>query len=277
MWKSYNDFFNEVYVPFDECNIGEIKKWNESHEDELKLMLPQFLYPINDYDKSDLKVMIFGQEPLRWCNPEEEIYFYEDTDIQSASKLYSGYMNLLNDINKFKKSDIRKARFNQEYHRLQILITDKCKEYNKKAGFMWNNLIKLTPMESGNSGKKFFNQINAIRESSWLIKEEIIFFKPDILIFLTGPSYDFLIQNKIKVETDPNDINKFKEIHIFNVNKKTNVKQFLESQLCVYDIENTKLSLRTYHPQAHLKKEEWTKLHNEIDAIICNKISKLFS
>ncbi|MGI5056941.1 hypothetical protein [Treponema socranskii] len=91
------------------------------------------------------------------------------------------------------------------------------------------------------------------------------FFKPNILIFLTGPNYDCVIQDKIA------------DIHVFDVISKEKVKSFPDTQLCIFNIKNIDFALRTYHPQAHLTREEWSKLHGKIDWLIADEIGRLYS
>ena len=244
MGKDYEKFFADYYAAYANRNFEAVKEWNKQHKADEKLLCPQFLSPLPEYEHADLKVMIFGQE--RWHNPDD-------------------YMKLLNgDDAEFKKGGIRKAPFNKEYRRLRNLIQETAKKYGKSAGFMWNNLIKLTTLKGG-AGKKYFNKLSAVRESSLLIKDELNFFKPNILIFLTGPNYDCVIQDKIA------------DIHIFDVISKEKVKPFPEAQLCIFNIKNIDFALRTYHPQARLTREEWSKLHGRIDRLIADEIGRLYS
>lgn len=266
MEKDYEKFFAEHYADYDDNNFPVIKEWNENHKDDEKLLCPQFLSPLPEYEQADLKVMIFGQEALRWHDSDDGMVFYEDGhEPKDYSDLYSNYMKLLNgDDAEFKRGNIRNAPFNKEYRRLRNLIQDAAKKYGKSAGFMWNNLIKLTAL-TGGSGLKYFGEINAIQESSLLIKDELAFFKPNILIFLTGPYYDVVIQNEIK------------GTHIFDVVSKDKVEPFNDGMLCVFNIKNIDLALRTYHPGAHLTTEEWSRLHEKTDQLIVEKIDQLYS
>ena len=266
MGKDYEKFFTDYYAAYDDRNFEAVKEWNKQHKADEKLLCPQFLSPLPEYEHADLKVMIFGQEALRWHNPDDSMNFYEDGhEPQDYSDLYSDYMKLLNgDDAEFKKGGIRKAPFNKEYRRLRNLIQETAKKYGKSAGFMWNNLIKLTAL-TGGSGLKYFGEINAIQESSLLIKDELAFFKPNILIFLTGPYYDVVIQNEIKCT------------HIFDVVSKDKVEPFNDGMLCVFNIKNIDLALRTYHPGAHLTTEEWSRLHEKTDQLIVEKIDQLYS
>ena len=244
MGKDYEKFFADYYAAYANRNFEAVKEWNKQHKADEKLLCPQFLSPLPEYEHADLKVMIFGQE--RWHNPDD-------------------YMKLLNgDDAEFKKGGIRKAPFNKEYRRLRNLIQDAAKKYGKSAGFMWNNLIKLTTL-TGGSGLKYFWEINAIQESSLLIKDELNFFKPNILIFLTGPYYDFVIQNEIK------------GTHIFDVVSKDKVEPFNDRMLSVFNIKNIDLALRTYHPGAHRTAEEWSRLHGKTDQLIADEIGRLYS
>lgn len=218
---------SSIYREFDESVFAEIKLYNEKQEsDDKKIVFPMLLNDINRYVSADLKVMVFGQEVNKWCYPEALGNFYEDCENhEQYMEFYKGYMEEFIQSDKFNHNTL----FWKEYFRLNETLV---RIYpKKKIGFMWNNLIKLTCLEM-NSGKKMFNKIPAIKSASLLIKDEIEYFRPNIIIFLTGPSYDFIALNKEYIEIE-------------SIEK---VPSYSENELVVINIPNVDLALRTYHP-----------------------------
>ncbi|MDD3771842.1 MAG: hypothetical protein PHC38_04205, partial [Weeksellaceae bacterium] len=68
------------------------------------------------------------------------------------------------------------------------------------------------------------------KDSFNVIKAEIEILKPHLIIFLTGPNYDGIINDRLSIV-------KYKKIDGFN-----------ERQLAGIEMDSVKCALRTYHP-----------------------------
>jgi len=244
----------KTYHSYDEKFYGKIKEYNSSQEIEKnRLVCPMLLDELPDFRDAEIKVMIFGQEVNRWNLSDEGKFFYEDfdNDIADFMDLYKGYMSI------FQNTGFRNhTPFNAEYLRIQKLLKKTFTNYN--VGIMWNNLIKLSALEM-NTGIKLYDNIPAVKESSLLIKSELECFKPDIILFYTGPNYDFVINTK----------------EIFNITNKNPVNGFSDKELLSLEIPGVSLALRTYHPGYLSRKPElFEKIKQKIDSQIVQVIEK---
>ena len=100
-------------------------------------------------------------------------------------------------------------------------------EINEKFGVVWNNIIKVGKCGKGAPTESIqdiqFEHFN-------VFKKEIEILKPDLLIFFSGPNYDYQTKKA------------------FGKIEKKLVDGFTERQLCELEILNTALAFRTYHP-----------------------------
>jgi len=129
------------------------------------------LLKINEdlFSKSDLKIMIYGQETKGW----HELA----TPIEVSMDKYEEFFFSKNPYNGYKKSAFWKA-FNffkkglEQHHK------------EKELYFIWNNISKI-----GRSDKKtgVTPDIRNLERAYFpVMKEELLILKPDIIIFMTG-------------------------------------------------------------------------------------------
>ncbi|WP_338353035.1 hypothetical protein [Thalassolituus oleivorans] len=135
-------------------------------------------------NKSDLKVMIFGQETKGWgdrCGildtPESTVAMYDTFFCQK--KFYSGYW----------KSSFWKA-FRYFEKQLQKAHPD------KSIYFSWNNISKIGKSKGKTGVSKEARA--AERQTFSVVFSEVQAFDPDIVIFLTGPNRDGDIKHHFK-------------------------------------------------------------------------------
>jgi hypothetical protein len=166
----------------------------------------------NDYENSDIKVMIFGQETNSWYGNFNG----------NLGEIMGYYKKLFNDN---KKS---KGQFSNGRKKLIELLEQKYP--NKKIGTIWNNVVKIGCAERHkNTPPKYIYDIE--KENFKVIKSEIEILKPDIILFLSGPNYDYRIENSF---------GKFKSENIGT--------KFSQRQLSKVEIGFGKNVFRTYHP-----------------------------
>lgn len=127
-------------------------------------------------NKSDLKVMIFGQETKGWGDrlgaldtPEAIVAMYDKFFCQK--KFYGGYG---------KSSFWRAFRYFEK--QLQKSQPD------KQIYFSWNNISKIGKSKGKTGVSK---EVRAVeRQNFSVVCSEVQAFDPDIVIFLTGPNRD---------------------------------------------------------------------------------------
>jgi hypothetical protein len=170
-----------------------------------------------DYEKSDIKIMVVGQETNGWHNIFEkdpiailDSYYHFIT----RGKCWSYGGQFWNSVKRF----------------INLL---KNKYPNKSVGFIYNNLVKI-----GKSSDKGFPPdyiYHVEKEHFNILKDEIEILKPDIVLFLSGANYDHVLFDKLG-----------------NV-AMNEVETFTKREFSVLEIENVKFAFRTYHPNYLLR------------------------
>lgn len=168
----YRRMFNILDEHLNEYNSNSIAK---------KKATNPFLISIPDnYDSYKNRIMIFGQETNGWCSECGNSSEYSN----SIDKSIETYREFYLDGRVYNSS----SPFWNEFKRIRHEILKE-----KNALFLWNNVNKIGRVGVGN-----LQEINNIQFNYFqVIKEEIKAFKPNIMIFLTGPNYDFFIKSNI--------------------------------------------------------------------------------
>lgn len=167
------------------------------------------------YEKADLKIMFFGQETNLWLGERNDGAFLGE--IEPIIDLYCRFY-LNNQCYKYG------GQFWNGISRFKTLIKKQIAD--RKIGLLWNNVVKI-----GKCDKGFPYKINDITNNFFnVITSEIMITQPDVLVFLSGPFYDYEIRKKL---------GDFKLISI---------DSFPQRKLCRLEIENQPIAFRTYHP-----------------------------
>jgi len=174
--NSYNKKMETLITPHINAmrKALEISKLGVSSED----IGPFVPYIFDEYESSKIKLMFVGQQ----TNGGPSIKDLIDQKIS--------YPELFEDWVEFKHNDASsKSHYNSPFWNF---IHKVCKEIGiNKLGFVWSNIVKF---ESNNScprkeiyeiGRKFFNTMPL----------EIKAVEPDMVVFLTGPNYDWAIKD----------------------------------------------------------------------------------
>ena len=204
---------------FDELS-PRISVYNENlclknEEDKNQATNPLMLMIDEDWEKADLKVMIFGQENNFWGGE------------CGNGGAFGGKINEVIEIyNKFYLKDtMYSCPFWNEFRRIRSEISTN----DKKVAVLWNNIVKI-----GRLGPGFNLEIHQITKQYFnVIQDEIKILQPDLLIFFTGPKYNERIQEAL---------GEFSNIEIDG---------FSARQMCNIEFKEfpgIKKSIRTYHP-----------------------------
>ena len=211
---------------------------------------------------ADLKVMVFGQEPLNWPMPilDDGSQVQSDDFVELYQRFYSdnykGEYFLTDSDNHLAKNKFFSMGFNGIMSGIKDFVLGE--QYSdKKVAYLWNNISKLSV-----GGRKGVDSgIHDLEiEYFHVIPQEIEILKPDVLIFLTGPGqhpYYSYIQDNFNVKGSPiplagNDIDAVAKL----------------------DIEGISLAYKTYHPTATkdgdsgiTDAEKWKYYHAILDDI----------
>jgi len=187
-----------------------------------------------EYQVSDLKVMIVGQETDGWNGSFE----YKKKNINELMYDYYNYFYNIAETDRLKER-LKKKRKRPFWNKKNFkYFQEKLKKEfpNKKISFIWNNVSKIGKLDSGKPTEtikkfedKYFKDV---------FKHEIKILKPDVIIFTTGDRKIPLKHNSVK-----------------------SVKEEQVSEIIFDDFPEI-VAVRTYHPNAriqggkkHLKKQ----------------------
>ena len=127
-----------------------------------------------EYDHSDIKVMIIGKETNDWGNNFTG-------DIQEILEIYDDFFNSGFALNSYK------GHFWNGFKRFNTLLQAKYKD--KKISYLWNNVIKIGASGRGQNHPQ--NYIYEVEQTHFnLLEKELEILNPDIVLFLSGPTYD---------------------------------------------------------------------------------------
>lgn len=189
---------------------------------------PYLIYVPEKYEKSSIKVMFCGQETQSW-NSEE----YGDplnATVESVMYRYNVFVN--ND------------GYNSPYWNFQKRIINR----NKNVGFIRNNIVKIGKLCDPGCD----DTIDAMaREYFPVFKKELEILKPDLIIFLTGPNYDWRIRNTI---------GDFSLKHLGDPNECYDELIFVDSTI--------PKSVRINHPRSLQQNSKYWPMIENIDKII---------
>ncbi|MGF7141473.1 hypothetical protein [Roseimarinus sediminis] len=215
-----NKKLKELYVENFRLLVPELLEFNSKVNKNKKATNPFLLTVPTDYESFQNKIMVFGQETNGWCGECGDGGAFSNNIDKSLGIYNSFYLD--GGIRKYK------GPFWNEFKRIKREI-----EKRKNSVFVYNNINKIGKLGRGNLDK-----INEIQFRKFnIINDEINLLKPDIIIFLTGPNYDFFIKKNIGAfeQTTISD----SIFRIVFTSKHQNIKCF-----------------KTYHPNAlyHQKK-----------------------
>jgi hypothetical protein len=212
-------------------------KWKEltNEADKIKGVKPAhpLLIKVNDnYEKADIKVMIFGQETFGWHKE-----FSGGKNIDFLMNDYNYYLNN-NTQDYFYKGRVKRKnkrtfwnRSNFKYFQEQLETHFK----GKSIEFLWNNLSKI-----GKTGKgKQTDEIKVLENTYFnVIEKELKILQPDIIIFVTGPTRDKLLKNKLNTTLE----------QCSSQYKTRQLAKVIFSDITNVDNKEI-LAFRTYHPR----------------------------
>lgn len=213
------DKLKELYSSKWEQLSSAMKPIVESNNYSIKPTNPLLLWPClgdDEYDKADVRVMIFGQETNDWYgtfNPNAD----KDEEIERISKLYKNFLYV---------NQPYKSQFWNGFNLFKKMLEKKFPDKNIR--YIWNNVVKI-----GKARQKGFppDYIYNVEQTYFrVLDNEINILKPHIILFLTGPNYDNYIKDKlVKIH--------FKQISPFTSRK-----------IAELDINGVNFAFRTYHP-----------------------------
>lgn len=186
-------WFNEIFKPYIRNNPN------------LNISYPFFTGVSDEYIKSQKRIMIVGQETNGWN------VFKEDWTIKDSRDWAIDYLNFqLKYCNYQDLKEIFKRRNSSPFWSFFKAFS------NDGIVPCWNNIDKAQ-RKFGNQTKALTVEIEAELNktitslNTTLFLKEIEITKPDIIIFITGPNYQFTMEKALQLEQDT--LRDFKPTH----------------------------------------------------------------
>jgi hypothetical protein len=190
-----------------------LQSFNEDDPEDLENLAthPLLIKTDDEYAKADLKVMFFGQETNEWNG-----VFEEYADLESVLAVYENFY-------------LKKGYEQYGKPFWNFIRNLKSTQSTKKIGYIWNNVLKIGKSESGTPQQGL---IKYTIDYFNVIPQEIEILKPNVLLFLSGHTYDDHIR---------------KTIGNFSI---VPIEGFSTNELCILKFDNISvdLAIRTYHP-----------------------------
>jgi hypothetical protein len=185
--------------------------------DLLRQLNGPFLLATNDdYERISPRAMIFGQENNGWL---EGHYLFWLTTL--------GLEDCLSPYRSFDIGGYRPGVFGRYFALLRRTIRGEITDDNRRS-VLWNNLFKFNHDGKATIYSPLLQAILKLQGD--IVLEEIKVLRPDVVIFLTGPRYDWVIEQLLNATIRP-------------------LSPFPKNELAhVVSASLPPLSFRTYHP-----------------------------
>lgn len=154
-----------------------------------------------NYLNSDYKVLYVGKETNCWYNMQER---ERDGLLSSITQKKEYLTKLLNLYYTFNLGQ----HYNTAIITFYRILLNKLKGTHGNVGILWTNLLRHDYFRNGrssNNGKvpwEVEQQISYNR--NFIFRKEIEILKPDAIVFVTGPNYDYILENSYEgIEKKP--------------------------------------------------------------------------
>ena len=189
------------------------KYWNDylahiKNNPNIQAANPFLIVAPSSYLEKRIKVMFCGQETQGWGNEYDACP--EKATLNAILGIYAGFVN--------------NGGYNSPYWQFINSLKKACPD----IGFVCNNIVKIGKKH----GPGCDDRINELTLKYFpVIPEEISLLKPDLILFLTGPNYDWRIR---------------KTLGEFKTKQVENIKKFDE---LFFDDSSLPKAFRCYHPR----------------------------
>ena len=216
---------NNLYAEYLEKIFSDRKLYEQILN--FKVSSPLFIeynVEFGKYADSDFKVLYVGKETNYWYNQNERKNDNLLHDLQDTKK----YLNGLTDL--YKKFNLG-HNYNTPIFIFMDIIINKLRVNNKSTGILWTNILR----HDGFNGKVSVETEKKISyNNNYIFRRELEILKPDAVVFVTGPNYDYILENS------------FSGLEKIKIGKKS------EREICLLKHDNLPdKTIRIYHPGYH--------------------------
>ncbi|OFY50444.1 MAG: hypothetical protein A2W85_10420 [Bacteroidetes bacterium GWF2_41_31] len=235
----YLDYMNKVFadkVIFDQIQNFEISS-------------PIFLNCNAEFGKyidSDNKVLYVGKETNYWFNQKER----ENSGLLKDISDYDKYLLALTDL--YKSFNIG-HNYKRAIFTFMDILVEKLRSNNEKTGILWTNLLRHDYFGNGKVPSDVEQKITY--DKNYIFRVELEILKPDAIVFVTGPKYDYILEKT------------------FPGIRKVAIKNMAIGEICLLEHkEIPRKAIRVYHPDAH--KYQGGDYRWELSSVILDVIDK---
>lgn len=201
-----------------------------------------------DYEKADLRVVVFGRENNDWGGTFSAENIAPREEIDRIQEIYNGYFNY---------GDGSRKIFMHGMEKFMSRLREKCP--GRTIEYVWNNIVKIGKARIPGQKNAIGIPPQQIQEVEMqyfpVVEEELRILKPDVVLFLTGPSYDPVIVKRIQGVT----FSPLTSAH--------------GQEIARVEIPGVKWAYRTFHPRGFMYKGKGTMdayFDAIIEDILCN-------
>lgn len=214
----YLDYLNKIFA--DKEIFDKVQKFEISS--------PIFLdcnAEFGNYANSDYRVLYVGKQTNCWFNENEREQSGLFNDISDLNKYLFALTNL------YKTFNIG-ANYKTAIFTFMDILVEELRSNNKKTGILWTNLLRH---DNFGQGKVPYNVEEKITfDNNYIFRKEIEILKPDAIVFVTGPNYDYILEKT------------------FPGIKKIAIKDMEVREICLLEHKDIpRKAIRVYHPDAH--------------------------
>jgi hypothetical protein len=260
LYSIYSKDNNDIYKLAGEYNASKYYYENdELHYVNEMTGWPLFIKSNDEYEKADIKLLIFGRVQTGWIDSDENIYGVDDISVEDILNLYDGFFTNKNCYTLAKKGMFWRGIKNF-IQKLEKNINNI--KPNIKIDYLWNNVIKLGYYNSHDFPPAFYKDIVEPYLNK-IILEEIKILQPHNIVFFTG---------------GPGDKGKKYDEILENIFTHSESKSY---KMIIPNLKEIKC-FKTYYPPYHSQKNnEWytNKYNNKCDRIIneiINDVKKMY-
>jgi len=184
--KKLNILYSEVFT---QDNTKDLK-------DKDKLSAPLLIQVYDSYINANIRIMYVGKEPNHWLTAKSI-----DKDKRGLNGTLSSVgIDIKRLLNRYNKRMTRKDKWGKHaFFKQYKNIKDQLVDNDIGSGsIVWNNLFKMAYDNGHSYSKNSKNHSSKLNElSKELFLKELEILNPEILIFVTGSSYDKVIKETL--------------------------------------------------------------------------------
>ena len=178
--SKYQERLNEVYAPLVELSHAKEKLGSRFQRFSTEVDGPFLIRSPSEYENSKRRVIIVGQENNGWIGPYQNFLLGNNDEMIHAS---------LEEYQKFELEKSHATTFFQTFAEIRYELNG---ESAARKSVLWSNLLKFNQGRDPQMIRSdHLNDALAVQGETF--QREIEIFEPEIIIFLTGPYYDEII------------------------------------------------------------------------------------